>query len=83
MKFELRHKNGRVARNTELIFAMMRQSYLKHMTDLEQISLRKVTNSQGERYCAKDVRDSDKILHYNEGFRFLKNPSFLCMENGL
>ena len=72
IKFELRHKNGRVARNPELVFAMTRQSYLKQMTDLEQISLRKVTNPDGKKYCAKDAKNSDNILKHNEVYRFLK-----------
>merc|ERR1739838_357259 len=73
IKFELRHKNGRVARNPELMFAMTRQSYLKQMTDLEQISLRKITNPEGKKYCAKDAKNSDDLHKHNEGYRFLRN----------
>ena len=43
------------------------------MTDLEQISLRKILNPSGEKYVAKEViHHSDRILKYNEGYRFLK-----------
>ena len=73
IKFELRHKEGRVAKNHELIFAMTRQSYLKQLCDMEQISLRKVINPSGDKYVAKEVLDhSDRILKFNEGYRFLK-----------
>jgi DNA replication protein DnaC len=43
------------------------------MTDLEQISLRKITNPEGKKYCAKDAKNSDSLLKHNEGYRFLKN----------
>jgi hypothetical protein len=72
-KFELRHKIRTFVKFPELLFAMTRQSYIKTMTSLEQISLRKIHKSSGQRYCAKDVRENqDTILKFNEGYRFLK-----------
>ena len=73
-KYELRHKNRRFARHHENLFFKTRKSMIKLLSDLELVSLRKVVKKNGAKYTAKDLKQNkDKILHHDEGYRFLKS----------